>query len=324
MTIDMTHTIKHDINVYLVNSFTKKGSGGNPAGVVLGPPTLSVAQKKHIAQQVGFSETAFVYANKETDFKVEFFTPEGEVDFCGHATLAVFFVLASQRIIDFGCYTQQTKAGILRVAVDEKHITMDQVSPLFRCAPDIERVAHALGVKSNTISSTGLPIEIISTGLPDIIVPVQTGHLDRLKPDFAAISELSQEFNTIGFHVFELNNDATTIAHCRNFAPLYGIEEESASGSASGALGCYLVKNGITDRVSFFLEQGRAMGALSLIQVEIDSDSEQNIIHRVRVGGQASITGTKKVRISLFKTEDILLSAVWDSYTSTLPLLPKA
>uniref|UniRef100_UPI003D0F5A2C PhzF family phenazine biosynthesis protein n=1 Tax=Vibrio sp. TaxID=678 RepID=UPI003D0F5A2C len=172
------------------------------------------------------------------------------------------------------------------------------------------------------ITNTGLPIEIISTGLPDVFVPLVDGCLDSLTPNFAAISKLSQEFNTIGFHVFELCNEKSTVAQCRNFAPLYGINEESATGSASGALGCYLVKHGITDSLTFSLEQGRAMGALSLIKVTIDS--EQNIIHRVRVGGQASLEGTKKMTVSLSHTDDLQLSETWNQYISALPMSTRA
>lgn len=322
MSIDTTHAVDHVVNVYLVNSFTKDNSGGNPAGVVLGPPSLSAEQKTYIAQRVGFSETAFVYANNETDFKVEFFTAEGEVDFCGHATLAAFFVLVSQGFIEQGCYTQQTKAGVLDVAVDDGFIIMDQTQPQFRPAPSVEKIADALGIQSEAITKTGLPIEIISTGLPDVFVPLVDGQLDSLKPNFAAISELSQEFNTIGFHVFELCNEKSTVAQCRNFAPLYGINEESATGSASGALGCYLVKHGITDSLTFSLEQGRAMGSLSLIQVTIDS--KQDIIHRVRVGGQASLEGMKEVPISLSHIEDLRLCEAWRRYFSVRPMPSKA
>lgn len=86
----VAQSMKNSIKVYLVNSFTRDHCGGNPAGVVLNPPKLTTEQKIAIAQQVGFSETAFVYSGDDTDFKVDFFTAEGEVDFCGHATLAVF------------------------------------------------------------------------------------------------------------------------------------------------------------------------------------------------------------------------------------------
>lgn len=288
-------TIEHEVKVHLVNAFTRNNSGGNPAGVVLNPPNLSDIQKIEIARLVGFSETAFVYTGKETDFKVDFFTPEGEVDFCGHATLAVFFTLASLNIIGSGNYTQKTKAGILSVSVSPQSIVMEQTHPVMRQGPDINAVALALGVHCNVIGKTGLPITIISTGLYDIIVPVQSGSLDALQPNFDTTANLSREFNTIGFHVFELSHHATITAHCRNFAPLYGINEESATGSSSGALGCYLVNYVFPNETHFLLEQGRAMGCSSLLEVMIDSHAQK--INRVRVGGQAAIFGEKTLRL---------------------------
>ncbi len=295
MQYEETGSAKQDIKVHLVNSFTRNNSGGNPAGVVLNPPNLSAAQKIAIARRVGFSETAFVYAGEETDFKVDFFTPEGEVDFCGHATLAVFFTLASLDLLAPGNYKQKTKAGILSVAVAPDSIVMEQTLPITRKGPDVEDIAIALGVQPDVITGTGLPIEVISTGLPDILIPVQSGQLDRLRPDYAAIANLSREFDTIGFHVFELSQDASITAHCRNFAPLYGIDEESATGSASGSLGCYLANHILPDKTHFLLEQGRAMGCSSLIQVTIDTQAQK--ISRVSVGGQAAMIGTKMVRI---------------------------
>lgn len=288
------HTIEHNLKVYLVNSFTQSNSGGNPAGVVLYPPDLSVAQKIAIARQVGFSETAFVYAGENTDFKVDFFTPEGEVDFCGHATLAVFFTLASLDLIASGHYKQKTKAGILSVAVTPHSVVMEQTLPIMRKGPDVDDIANALGINREVITATGLPIAVISTGLPDIIIPVQPGQLDTLRPDRQAIINLSREFDSIGFHVFELSQHSAITAHCRNFAPLYGIDEESATGSASGALGCYLVNHLLPGETNFLLEQGRAMGCSSLIQVTIDAQAQT--ISRVRVGGEATMIGTKMVR----------------------------
>ncbi|NBM56540.1 PhzF family phenazine biosynthesis isomerase [Proteus sp. G2669] len=287
--------IEHEIKVYLVNAFTRNNSGGNPAGVVLNPPNLSDTQKIEIARLVGFSETAFVYTAKETDFKVDFFTPEGEVDFCGHATLATFYTLASLNLIESGSYTQKTKAGILSVAVNSQSIVMEQTRPVMRQGPNIDVVATALGVDHDVIEKTGLPITIISTGLHDIIVPVQPGSLDTLQPNFDAIANLSREFNTIGFHVFELSQDTAITAHCRNFAPLYGINEESATGSSSGALGCYLVNYVFPNETYFLLEQGRAMGCSSLLEVTINSHAQE--ILRVSVGGQAAIFGEKTIHI---------------------------
>lgn len=292
---EVIHTATHEIKVYLVNSFTRNNTGGNPAGVVLSPPALSVAQKIAIARQVGFSETAFVYQGKETDFEVSFFTPEGEVDFCGHATLAVFFTLSSLKLLTSGHYTQKTKAGILRVSVSSDGVVMEQTLPMIRQGPDINDIATALGIDHKAIEATGLPIKIISTGLPDILVSVQFGQLDILQPDYSMIASLSREFNTIGFHVFELSPEESITAHCRNFAPLYGIEEESATGSSSGALGCYLVNYVYPNSSHFQLEQERAMKCSSLIQVSIDS--QDGAINRVKVGGQATMIGTKIIKL---------------------------
>ncbi|WP_046006551.1 PhzF family phenazine biosynthesis protein [Pseudoalteromonas rubra] len=75
----------HQINVHLVNAFTERGKGGNPAGVVLNADGLTDEQKQAIAREVGFSETAFVSSASDADFAVSFFTPTAEVDFCGHA-----------------------------------------------------------------------------------------------------------------------------------------------------------------------------------------------------------------------------------------------
>ncbi len=285
--------MKHDIKVYLVNAFTQNNSGGNPAGVVLFPPNLSTKEKIFIAREVGFSETAFVYSGEDTDFKVDFFTSEGEVDFCGHATLAVFFTLLSLNLVVPGQYKQKTKAGILNVIVSPDDIVMEQALPLRRIGPAIEDIAAALGIHHQVIASTGLPIEIISTGLSDIIVPVPPGILDTLQPDHTAIADLSRKFDAIGFHVFELSNHADITAHCRNFAPLYGINEESATGSASGALGCYLVNHISSSGSHFVLEQGRAMGCSSTIQVMIEEHAK--VINQVSVGGQATLIGTKLI-----------------------------
>ncbi|WP_285315715.1 PhzF family phenazine biosynthesis protein [Providencia rettgeri] len=290
-----TGSIEQDILVYLVNSFTQNNTGGNPAGVVLNPPALSTSQKIAIAQQVGFSETAFVYNSEDTDFEVDFYTAEGEVDFCGHATLAVFFTLASLKLISSGCYTQKTKAGVLSVSVSPNNIVMDQALPTLRTGPNINEVAAALGITREMITETGLPIMIVSTGLPDIIIPVNTGYLDLLQPNYEAITRISKESNAIGFHVFELSEDPSITAHCRNFAPLYGINEESATGSASGALGCYLVNYILPNETQFLFEQGRAMGCSSLIHVTIHSQAKN--ITQVKVGGQAAMTDTQIIHI---------------------------
>ncbi len=85
-----------------------------------------------IAKKVGFSETAFVQRSDKADFRVKFITPTSEVDLCGHATVAAFYLLANKQIIRPGMYRQETRAGILRIEIlQDGSVLMDQNLPRF-------------------------------------------------------------------------------------------------------------------------------------------------------------------------------------------------
>lgn len=166
-------------------AFSKDDMGGNRAGVVLGETKLNKAEKTAIAYQLGYSETAFVLKSGKADFKLEYFTPTGEVPLCGHATVGTFAVLRHLHRLDKPCHTIETKSGILRVTDSgDGLILMEQNAPRFyetlnkddlqRCFPT-DILAH------------DMPIQIVSTGLKDILVPVSSPEaLERMIPDFAA------------------------------------------------------------------------------------------------------------------------------------------
>lgn len=107
-----------EVEVSTLHAFSDKALGGNPAGVVLQAAHLSESQMQEIARQVGFSETAFVMPSEQADFKVRFFTPSDEVDLCGHATIALFYLMRTQHLVDVGTYTLETLAGILKVVIE--------------------------------------------------------------------------------------------------------------------------------------------------------------------------------------------------------------
>ncbi|NVC96084.1 PhzF family phenazine biosynthesis protein [Vibrio natriegens] len=286
------------VEAFLVNSFTENGTGGNPAGVVLHADQLSDKEKLRVAQAVGYSETAFVSRDDEVDFELSFFTITGEVDFCGHATLAAFSTMYQGGIITDGKYLQRTKAGLLAVTIEENgHIVMDQKLPEYRGEFSYEDVSKLIGLDSIILESTQLPIEVISTGLPDIIVPVPYGYLDKIQVNENLTSDFCKRHDVIGIHAFELCEKASMVtASCRNFAPLFGIPEESATGSASGALACYLTKHlRHTHSISFTFEQGRAMECTSRITASVES-SEQGII-KVKVGGFAKTVGRQNISL---------------------------
>lgn len=94
--------------VLQLNAFTAHASGGNPAGVVLEADDLSDAQMREIAQQAGFSETAFVTGSALATKHIKFFTPVEEVDLCGHATIAVWSYLFQRGLLPSGLFESNT------------------------------------------------------------------------------------------------------------------------------------------------------------------------------------------------------------------------
>ena len=287
------------IKAYKINAFAKTIEGGNPAGVVLNADNLTENDMKKIASVLNLSETAFVMKSNLADFKVRFFTTTQEVDLCGHATIGVFSALLSEGYIKFGSYTQETKAGILNVEVkDDLSIMMNQTKPNFYEIIDKEEIADSLNINIGDIDEK-LPVQIVSTGLKDIIVPIRNNNiLNNMKPDFDKVARISEKYNTIGYHIFTLESLHGAKAYCRNLAPLYGIQEESATGTSNGALACYLFENGIVNNINcmhMVFEQGYTMQMPSEIIVSLVIDNNQ--IVEVRVGGKALNLIMKEVEI---------------------------
>lgn len=277
------------IKVYKINAFAKTNEGGNPAGVVVNADALSEKDMKEIASIVGFSETAFVMKSDAADFKIQFFTPTEEVDLCGHATIGTFSTLFSEGYIKPGNYTQETKAGILNVEVKEDStIMMNQTEPSFYDIIDKIEIADSLNITIEEMDEE-LPVQIVSTGLRDIIVPIRSMVvLKEINPDLNKVAQISKKYNSVGYHLFTLDSLHASDAHCRNLAPLYGIPEESATGTSNGALACYLFdKNKISsvNSKNLVFEQGYSMNMPSEILVSLSIDGGE--VQEVKVGGKA-------------------------------------
>ncbi len=269
------------MSVYRVTAFPKTEYGGNKAGVYLDADLLSEKEMKKTAKEIGYSETAFVSESDTADFKVRFFTPTSEVDLCGHATIATFNLLRDLKLISEGMYTQETKAGVLNLNVMRNEVYMEQILPKF-----YEELSYS---DISTCFSNGhfvdkrFPIQIVSTGLKEIFIPIKDVEtLNNLKPNFEEIIEASIRHNVIGIHAFCLAEDCE--AYGRNFAPVVGIKEESATGTSNGALACYLFKY-VKRKQKYILRQGYAMDLPSEIIAKLESDDD--VIKRVWVGGTA-------------------------------------
>ena len=267
---------------YIVDAFTDTPFGGNPAGVV--PLDAAVFPEeelmRRIAAELRYSETAFILRHSAQEFTVRYFTPMAEVELCGHATIASFFLLHRKGLAEGHCRCH-TQAGDLDIEAGDK--VMMQMAPpcIVDTVAEPDEIYRALGVET---FHPALPVQVVSTGLPDIMVPLpDVGTLQSLRPDMEAIRAITQRLKVVSIHPFAFGGDGYT-AHVRDFAPLYGIPEESATGTANAALTYYLQQNGcLGARTACSFLQGEAMGRPSVIASRIGPDGQ------IYIGGTACI-----------------------------------
>ncbi|MDR2133251.1 MAG: PhzF family phenazine biosynthesis protein [Clostridiales Family XIII bacterium] len=270
--------------IYIVSAFCKDGNGGNEAGVVLFEEGLDVGRKKAMARELGRSETVFVTRAERADFKLEYFTPTEEVPLCGHATIAAFALMRRLGILDESRPSFVTKAGALSIFFDGDTVFMEQVRPEY--FETIKRPMLAKCFDAADISAKH-PIQIVSTGLRDILLPIESAEsLHAMTPRFDEIAELSRKYDAVGIHAFALRDERIL---CRNFAPNCGIPEEAATGTANCALAGYLRKHGIMKKNEYRMEQGYSLGSPSEITVRIEAECER--ISRVFAGGKGRLIG---------------------------------
>lgn len=285
------------IPIRLVKAFTKDSTWGNPAGVVHDANQLSDEQMLGIAKTLGFSESAFIQKSDNADYMVRFFAAKQEVDFCGHATVATFYSLVQQGSIVIGedgvtSVTQETKAGIFPVACHQDgKIMMTQANPQFGdIETDKKLIAELLGLDEDDLGE--LPLQVVATAVPKLIIPVVSlSALQKIQPDFDAITQYTQEHEASGLYVFttETPSEKADFA-TRFFNPMIGINEDPATGVAAGPLGCfadkYIFKGA---KKQFIIEQGFDMGKDSTIYVDVTD--------KVLVGGYAASFGVKELEI---------------------------
>ena len=270
------------MKLFIVDAFTDKPFGGNPAGIVLLESDIFPKEELmlQIAAELRYSETAFIHRHSAQEFTLRYFTPKAEVELCGHATIASFFMLHQKGLASGRCLCH-TKAGDLHIEVGEK-VMMQMAKPRIEATlAETEEIYNALGILP---SSLNLPVQIVYAGLPDIMIPLpDVAALQTLQPDMQAVSEITKRYEAVSFHVFAFGNDGYT-AHVRDFAPLYDIPEESATGTANASLTYYLQQCGcLGDEAECSFIQGVAMGRPSVVATRIQADGN------IFVGGTAAI-----------------------------------
>ena len=283
------------MQLFIVDAFTDQLFGGNQAGVVLlrgEQPFPEDSLMQNIAAELKHSETAFVKQIEDHAYQLRYFTPKGEVELCGHATISAFTVLREQGIIACGSLVAQTQAGNLCVSVepDKIWLEMPQGEIIKTLTLEESTQVYAAYHLEPIEQPHGLQPCVVKAGLADILLPIGSKKaLDHANQNRDEVIRLSREHGLVGVHMFFCPPDGAPTAYCRNFAPLFGIDEESATGTSNAALTYFLRKqNRIQPNQINTFVQGEAMGKRSVILSKIDSDG------RIWIGGGAviSIQGT--------------------------------
>jgi trans-2,3-dihydro-3-hydroxyanthranilate isomerase len=283
-----------------VDVFTDRPFAGNALCVVPDATGLSTEQMQAIAREMNLSETTFVLppTDPQAAYWMRIFTPAKEIPFAGHPSVGTAYVMASigrfplqEPVIRI---FQQVGIGTLPLDIEVSggkpgRVIMTQGKPTFGGAlRDLTPVAEALGVDVLALARTNLPVQVVSTGLAHLMVPiVNLDTIGRLRPNATLVDKLLGECGALGCFVFCLQATTPDIfAHARMFAPGAGVPEDPATGSAAGPLGAYLAVHGALPKTqtSFMLEQGIEMGRPSRLWVEVFRDGA-GMPTTLRVGG---------------------------------------
>lgn len=286
---------------FIVDSFTRTRYAGNPAGVVLPDAPLTEAQMQAIAGELHL-ECAFAVplATADADFDVAYYTGAKRIPLCGHDTIALATVLAETgRLPASGTVRLATDAGILAVTVERDGVvTMTQALPIYGQTVPAAAVAEALGLPLSEIAETGLPVQVVSTGTPFVIVPVvHRAALNALAPNMAVLIAFGDSLTDYadGFYVWSLETESeNALLHARCFCPAAGLPEDPVTGTASGALGAYLARLGrltadAEGLAQFRTEQGYVMGRPGNVNVQIGTAVGE--VKGVSVSGTAVLVG---------------------------------
>jgi trans-2,3-dihydro-3-hydroxyanthranilate isomerase len=290
-----------------VDVFTDVPFGGNPLAVFPDAESLTTADMQQLAREMNLSETTFVLPPHapEADFKVRIFTPAKEIPFAGHPVVGTHWVLAHLDRVDLHQPVTQVLfelgvgvlPGDLHVVEDAvERVVMTQDRPAFHAIlEDLSDLAAGLNVPAEAIVETDLPVQVVSTGIPQMMVPVRSlAEVQGLAADELNVAALNRACRAVGTEcvmVFTLETERPeATVHVRMFAPLLGVSEDPATGSANGALGAYLVHHQAIPisepRAHIVSEQGAELNRPSTLYVEVDHRGGEPTT--VRVGGRVT------------------------------------
>lgn len=288
--------------------FTDQPLAGNQLAVFTDTSGLTAAQMQAMTRETKFSECTFVQPAEVsgTDVRLRIFGPANEMQFAGHPVIGSAFALADDGAIAAGRKEFTFGLGIGPTLVELEwqgdrlqFAWMTQQKPVF--GPTLNApgpLAAALGLEASALRP-GVPPQEVNCGSPFFMVPlVSRAAVDQAVVDIRAATAMFEaaKITRRGLFIFstEPGPDGATA-----YSRMMGANEDPATGSASGPLGCYLVKHGLVPAEkagSIVSAQGVKMGRPSRIHIKIDLAGGE--ISRVRVGGTSVLVGEGRLRSS--------------------------
>ncbi len=288
--------------------FTDQPLAGNQLAVFTDTAGLTAAQMQAMTRETRFSECTFVQPSEATgtDVRLRIFGPANEMPFAGHPVIGSAFALADDGAIAAGRKEFTFGLGIGPTLVELEwqgdrlqFAWMTQQQPVF--GPTLHApgpLAAALGLDASALRP-GVPPQEVSCGSPFFMVPlVSRAAVDQAVVDIRAAAAMFEaaKITRRGLFIFstEPGADGATA-----YSRMMGANEDPATGSASGPLGCYLVKHGLVPAEkagAIVSAQGVKMGRPSRIHIKLDLTGAE--ISRVRVGGTSVLVGEGLLRSS--------------------------
>lgn len=294
--------------------FTERALSGNPLAVFPEAEGLSDTEMQQIAREMNLSETVFVLPPRDDGKalrRLRIFTPGRELPFAGHPVVGTWNALAREGIVPvpesasgWTSIWQEVGIGVLPVDVEFKDgqpVRVVMTQRKFEALVEVEdaheraEIERGLGLAPEDLDES-LPIQIVSTGIPTLAVPVRSLEaLGRCRVDATVLSEAYTRAGAGSCYAFtrETMEGGENRAHARLFAPDYGIPEDPATGSAAGSLSGYLVHHGALDMkpadgiFRFVIEQGDFMERPSRISAEVKG--ARGSVEQVRIGGPSVV-----------------------------------
>lgn len=289
---------------YTCDVFTETQFGGNPLAVLPHAEGLSGRQMQQIAREFNFSETSFVFpAEAGHTRKVRIFTPQGEVPFAGHPNIGTAFVLASTgelgEIRSSTTVTFEEEAGLVSVRIDEVEgriasceLAAPQSLALGTTIPG-QLVASAVSLDTDDVVADA---RVASVGLPFVIAELRdVATLERARINLSAFELLAEDVWP-SIHLYARATDGFDI-RARMFAPLAGVPEDPATGSANCALAALLAHQSDRRDGSFTwrIAQGVEMGRPSTLVAR--AEKKDGVVRGTWIGGAAALVCEGTLRL---------------------------